>query len=219
MLVAGRVAKTELDLICQVWLALLVPLIECVVLHSGYDGTDTSLAMGTTFLISDTHFGHTNICNFLRDDGTPLRPWSDINLMDDHLVERWNKVVGPQDKVYHLGDVAIPRRGLKRVKELNGRKILIKGNHDTFKLQDYLLNFDDIRGSHYMDRYILTHIPVHTDNLSRYKANIHGHLHYRNILLPDGSLDSRYQNVCVEHIDYAPIPFDTVRDKLKAAGL
>jgi calcineurin-like phosphoesterase family protein len=217
--VACRVTEAELHLACDIGLALLVPLLEGVGLHSGYDGTDTSLAMGTTFLISDTHFGHTNICRFVRDDGSPLRPWSDINLMDDHLVERWNRVVSPQDKVYHLGDVAIPRRGLKRLKELNGRKILIKGNHDIFKLQDYLLYFDDIRGSHYMDGYILTHIPVHTENLNRYKANIHGHLHYRNICHQDGSLDGRYQNVCVEHVNYEPIPFDTVRDRLKAQGL
>ena len=167
--------------------------------------------MTRTFLIADTHFGHEGVCKFSRDDGTPLRPWDNAQEMDEALIERWNSVVGPGDKVYHLGDVAIPRRGLKCLAHLNGTKVLIRGNHDTFKLSDYVEYFKDIRGCHYLDGIILTHIPVHPDNLNRYKGNIHGHLHYRRILQPDGSIDPRYQCVCVEHIDYTPINWEVLR--------
>lgn len=142
--------------------------------------------------------------------------------MDEAMVERWNEIVKPNDRIYHLGDVVIPRRGLKKLENLNGRKILIKGNHDIFKLSDYTQYFDDIRGSHYLDGLILTHIPVHPVNLMRYRGNIHGHLHYRSVLREDETIDDRYQCVCVEHTDYAPIDFEEVRHRfehLRKGGL
>lgn len=169
--------------------------------------------MARTFLTADTHFGHAGVCRFLRDDGTPLRPWDDVAEMDEALIERWNSVVAPDDKVYHLGDVAIARHGLQCLEKLNGRKVLIRGNHDIFKLSDYTQHFRDIRGCHYLDGIILTHIPVHPVNLMRYKGNIHGHLHYRRVLLDDGTVDERYQCVCVEHTNYAPIDWEEVRSR------
>lgn len=168
--------------------------------------------MTKTFLTSDTHFGHRNMANFLRDDGTKLRPYLDSDEMDEALIHNWNRVVSPQDKVYHLGDVAIPRSGLKCLARLNGRKILIKGNHDIFKLSDYAQYFYDIRGSHYLDKYILTHIPIHESQLIRYKGNIHGHTHYRKVLQANGNPDPRYYCVCVEHTNYAPIEWNIVRN-------
>jgi len=176
--------------------------------------------MAETFLISDMHFGHTNVCKFLRDDGTPLRPWDDIEEMNHDLIRNWNSVVTPNDKVYVLGDVAIPRRGLKCLDYLYGTKVLIRGNHDIFKMSDYLPYFKDVRGCHYLDRAILTHIPVHPVNLTRYSANIHGHLHFR--LVPDektGLPDLRYFNVCVENINYTPISWNVVRKRLQDLGI
>lgn len=171
--------------------------------------------MTETFLIADTHFGHHGVCKFLRDDGSKLRPWDDVSEMDQALIDNWNSVVRPTDKVYHLGDVAIPRRGLKCLEQLNGNKVLIRGNHDIFKLSDYTKYFRDIRGCHYLDKYILTHIPVHPCNLSRYSGNIHGHLHFRNVTNDDGSIDLRYQCVCVEHIDYTPVSWEVIRKRFK----
>lgn len=174
--------------------------------------------MSTTFLTSDTHFAHAGICRFLRDDGTPLRPWDDYGEMEEELVSRWNATVGPEDKVYHLGDVAIGRKGLRVLERLNGKKVLIRGNHDIFKLSDYTPYFKDLRGCHYLDHIILTHIPVHPVNLIRYKGNIHGHLHYRRVLNQDGSIDERYQCVCVEHTDYRPIAWEEVRSRYNVTG-
>lgn len=175
----------------------------------------TILVVTRTFLISDTHFGHRGVCQFTRDDGSKLRPWDDVDEMDQALIDNWNSVVGPKDKVYHLGDVAIPRRGLKCLEQLNGRKVLVRGNHDCFRMNDYTKYFYDIRGCHYLDNYILTHIPVHPCNLTRYIANIHGHLHYRRVLTDDNDIDPRYLCVCVEHTDYRPIDWEQVRAKLK----
>ena len=65
-----------------------------------------------------------------------MRPWDNAEEMDEALVERFNKVVGPKDKVYFLGDVAMRKPGLQVVNRLNGDLVLIKGNHDIFDLKD-----------------------------------------------------------------------------------
>jgi len=127
--------------------------------------------------------------------------------MDEALVENWNKVVGPKDKVYHLGDVAIARRGLKILKRLNGTKILIKGNHDIFRIEEYLEYFKDVRACGKKGDYVLSHVPMHPDCLSRFKGNIHGHLHAYNVL-QNNELDKRYVCVSVEQTDFAPIAWE-----------
>lgn len=167
-----------------------------------------------TFLISDTHFGHQGVCNFLRDDNTKLRPWNTAEEMDEDLVKNWNEVVGQKDRVYHLGDVVINRKALKTLSRLNGRKVLIKGNHDIFRINDYLSYFDDIRGYHVLDNFILSHVPLHTCNLYRWNCNIHGHLHHRRVQSQD-NIDTRYFNVSVECINYTPIEFSDLKNKIK----
>jgi len=164
--------------------------------------------MPSVFLVSDTHFGHAGVCKFLREDGTKLRPWDDPEEMNVEMIKRWNETVGPNDKVYHLGDVVINRRFLWVLGQLNGDKVLIKGNHDIFRLDDYTKYFRDIRGYHVMNNYILSHIPVHPDSKGRFAGNIHGHLHARKLD------DPWYQCVCVEHTDYRPILFEEVMKRI-----
>ncbi len=166
--------------------------------------------MSTVFLISDTHFGHQGVCEFLSKDGVnKLRPWKHSEEMDEEMVKRWNDTVRPKDKVYHLGDVLINRKAFPTLSRLNGDKVLIKGNHDIFKLEEYYTHFRDIRAYHVMDKMILSHIPIHESQKSRFVANIHGHTHDR--FLPD----LWYYCVCVEQIDYRPISFDEVRKNIK----
>lgn len=184
-----------------------------------------------TFLYSDPHFSHFGVCRFLRNDGSKLRPYEHPDEMDDDLVMRYNSVVAPNDKVYFLGDVAINRRGLQVLYRLNGRKILIKGNHDIFKLKDYSEFFDDIRAYHVLDGMIMSHIPVHPNNLGRFSVNIHGHTHANQVMkitgfnkktgeliYSDTEYDHRYYCVCVEHTDYTPIDFETVKKTIIARG-
>lgn len=129
--------------------------------------------------------------------------------MNEALVENWNSVVKQGDKVYHLGDVTMNSKSLDILSRLNGRKVLIKGNHDTQKLKFYTPHFYDIRGSHELDNFILTHIPVALEQSARYvQGNIHGHLHDRN-------MDNHwYINVSVEQINYTPIAFDDIRQRI-----
>ena len=182
--------------------------------------------MPATFLVSDTHFGHAGVCKFLRDDGTKLRPWDSPEEMDEEMVKRWNETVRPNDKVYHLGDVVINRKALKILDRLNGDKVLIKGNHDIFKLGDYIPYFRDIRGYHVMNGTILSHIPVHESNLYRFGVNIHGHLHSNRIMKPSPSrwfpdqkvVDPMYHCVCVEQTDFRPILLEDVFKKIEKEG-
>ena len=171
--------------------------------------------MPSVFLVSDTHFGHAGVCRFTCDDGvTKIRPWTDPNEMDEEMVKRWNETVKPNDKVYHLGDVVINRKALSIMHRLNGDKVLIKGNHDIFKLEDYTRHFRDIRGYHVMNNMILSHIPLHPESQGRFRANIHGHLHQRNVMKDNGYggkiIDPFYFNVSVEQIDFRPILFEEV---------
>ena len=166
--------------------------------------------MPSVFLTADTHFGHKGVCQFLRDDGTKLRPWNDPDEMDEAMVAAWNDTVRPGDKVYHLGDVVINRKALNTLRRLNGDKVLIKGNHDIFRLEDYLPHFRDIRAYHVMDKFILSHIPVHADSKGRFRGNIHGHLHARTIP------DPWYRCVSVEQTDFRPILFERVRESMLA---
>lgn len=176
--------------------------------------------MPSVFLVSDTHFGHAGVCRFTCDDGvTKIRPWTDPNEMDEEMVKRWNETVKPTDKVYHLGDVVINRKALALMHRLNGDKVLIKGNHDIFKLEDYTRHFRDIRGYHVMNKMILSHVPVHPESQGRFTANIHGHLHQRRVMKDNGYggrvIDPFYFNVSVEQIDFRPILFEEVLERIK----
>lgn len=170
--------------------------------------------MSATFLIADPHFGHQGMCEFKRADGTKLRPWSYYKDMDEALVANWNETVRPQDKVYVLGDVAMHPRSLDTIGRCHGDKVLIKGNHDQAKLSRYAQFFRDIRAYWQLAGCLLSHIPIHPESLSRWKANIHGHLHYRRVMRTEwgktDEIDPRYICVSVEHTDYRPILLESV---------
>lgn len=171
--------------------------------------------MKNVFLISDTHFGHANMYTFLREDGTRVRQeFQNVQEADEAMVDRWNAVVNPKDKVYHLGDVVINRKFMHTLSRLNGDKVLIKGNHDIFRLEDYTPHFRDIRAYHVLDRAILSHVPIHPSQLGRFKGNIHGHLHEKLVMGVDFVPDAHYISVCVEHTQYAPMELSVVMKRL-----
>lgn len=159
-----------------------------------------------TFLISDTHFGHANILTFKDKNGSPVRSFASLEEMNETMIDNWNKTVGKEDKVYHLGDVLFTKKWLDLIlPRLNGNKVLIKGNHDTLKLSQYQQYFKDVRAYWILDKFILSHIPIHPESLSRWKANIHGHLHGKSLE------DFRYKNVSVEVVNYTPLDFEEIR--------
>lgn len=172
------------------------------------------------FFIADPHFGHKNIVNFVTKDGKPVRPWDNVDEMDEAMVTYWNETVRPNDKVYIAGDVVINRRCLETVGRLHGDKILIKGNHDIFRLSDYTKYFRDVRAYHVWTNLgiILSHVPVHPMELERFGTNVHGHLHTNRVRLADGSIDPRYLCVSAEHTDFRPIDLEEVKARIMSQG-
>lgn len=81
----------------------------------------------TTFYTSDLHFGHGNIIDYSD------RPFDSIEHMNEEMIVRWNETVLPTDEVYVLGDVALGKRTetVPLAGRLNGKKKLVRGNHDT----------------------------------------------------------------------------------------
>lgn len=152
------------------------------------------------FIISDTHFGHTNICNFESEK----RPFNSVEEHDAELVYRWNSTVKRNDTVWHLGDVLFGENSFETLKQLNGVKKLVMGNHDHYPITRYMEHFSQIFGTVKLRDCILSHIPVHPGQFGRFKANIHGHMHSKKLD------DLRYINVSAEQINLTPILLDTV---------
>lgn len=159
--------------------------------------------MNDIWFTSDHHFDHANILTFLDEHGKPFRFDKDVDAMNEALIEAWNSVVKPADKVYHLGDVAF-NKGLHLVKRLQGNKHLVLGNHDKFQLEKYYqVGFQKIRSSMKYEKLLaLTHIPIHQASIPKGWINIHGHIHERKS--PPGP----YFNVSVEQNGYKPFHLD-----------
>lgn len=164
--------------------------------------------MNKVWFIADTHFGHgPNILNW--------RPaFSSVEEMSLTIVNNINKIVKPTDTLYLLGDIVITRKGMQYLEMLNGRLILIPGNHDGeregLKLSEYPV--DKILASSQVkikeELFWLTHIPVHPTELGvRVHGNIHGHLHDK--VIPD----NRYICVSCEQTGYLPVDKDFIYDK------
>lgn len=167
--------------------------------------------MPNVFVVSDTHFGHANILTFQDSFGNPLRPFSSVEEMDEFMVDKWNSVVRPTDKVYHLGDVSMNRSSIATVGRCNGHKRLVMGNHDTHGVKRYLPYFEELYATRVLDRMLLSHIPVNPESIGKAVANIHGHVHSN---VPPLHFGPNYFNVSVEVIDYTPLSLEDLRARV-----
>ena len=175
--------------------------------------------MTDTWFISDTHFFHDNMLKFVDKNGIRIRPaWANVHEMNWTMVERWNSVVKPQDKVWHLGDVAFKTTTKAAeldhlLSSLHGHKRMIVGNHDNLKSTILLRHFEKIelwRGFK-TEGFTCSHIPLRLDSLRDGTVNVHGHTH-QNILAEPG-----YVNVCVEVRDYTPVHMDQLIKEVQKA--
>lgn len=169
------------------------------------------------FFISDPHFGHENIIKFCN------RPFSSASAMAAKLTENWNAVVKPEDTIYCLGDFSM-RTPCEYLKNLNGNKILIIGNHDyrgevvkCFRVvHDYLMI--EIGGN----KVHLSHYP-YKENVGPYDGKflhkmrdndgnwlIHGHVHNHAPKIVGKSI-----NASVEWWDYKPFSELEVEEIMK----
>ncbi|MEG1141824.1 MAG: metallophosphoesterase [Clostridia bacterium] len=162
------------------------------------------------YYTSDLHLLHKKcieMCN---------RPFKDIEEMHKVLITKWNNKVKNGDTVCVLGDIAFARN-LKQIDEaynlisqLNGNKILIRGNHDgkaikneKFKsLFKYTKLYDEINDNG--RRLVLSHYPFE-DWVAKHRGSyhLHGHVHSNDI----SSIERRH-NCCVDVNDFEPKTLD-----------
>jgi len=154
------------------------------------------------WIISDTHFGHKNICRGatawrLPDGGIPIsqtRDFDSISEMNDAIVNGINSVVGQDDVLVHLGDWSFG--GFENIKIFRDRIVcqeihLILGNHDHHienNRSDCQELFTSI--NHYTklmyksETLVLMHYPIDSwDGLNKGHIHLHGHVH-----LPTGKI-------------------------------
>lgn len=169
----------------------------------------------TLWFTSDTHFGHAAIIKHCK------RPWIDSMSMDADLIKIWNKLISPDDVVYHLGDFSCNRKDWREdediLSQLNGEKHLILGNHDNYdnaKKCSWVRVYDDLTLKlQHNDQYIkmiLTHFPLREWDSFYYGAyHLYGHVHNT---MPDYC---RSMDVGIDTNQYMPYTLDQVIGKLK----
>ena len=171
--------------------------------------------MARTWVYSDPHFYHSNIVKFTNYDGTKLRPWDDVGTMTEEMIQWYNELVSAEDRVYILGDVAFTTANIiSTVGRMNGRKVLVPGNHEPKKMKKYIDLFDDVRGYVQRSGFIMSHIPIHPGSLGRWGLNIHGHTHNNTVKISSGPdleyEDKRYYCACVERTNFRPKLLDEI---------
>ncbi len=75
------------------------------------------------------------------------RDFDDVHEMNKELTRQWNKIIGPKDIVYFLGDLTMnSNRALDYLRKLNGRIYFVIGNHDrgtVNKLRRHMANYNE----------------------------------------------------------------------------
>ncbi len=124
------------------------------------------------WFISDTHFNHQLMVD--------LRGYADKEDMNEDLLFKWNQRVAPEDTVFHLGDVCFSQRGsfLKPfMARLNGRKVLVPGNHDKHNGKMLPYGFDQVSSRLFIKIrghiFKLAHPPYREGQLKRH-LDMHG---------------------------------------------
>ncbi|WP_297419138.1 metallophosphoesterase [Clostridium sp.] len=163
--------------------------------------------MSNIYTISDTHFNHKNIIDYCN------RPFKSVTEMDNTIIQNWNNTVTNEDIIIHCGDFVLGTSDEIRsyAKQLNGKKILILGNHDR-KGKGFFesCGFQVIKGIYSLaiekdgviQKYAFSHAPIE-HFLPDDVINIFGHIH--NYPLNDRFNKANHKCVSVECIDYTPM--------------
>jgi len=165
------------------------------------------------FFTADTHFGHENIVRYCG------RPFKNADRMDKTVIENYNAVVKKDDTCYFLGDFTMSANGeqiARWLAKLNGKKILILGNHDRLKAPTYVdLGFASVHTSLELDLYgddvVCVHDPAVACTVDRSHRWLVGHVHGLFKHLDAG----RVTNVGVDVWDYTPVSQDQLTDYWK----
>lgn len=194
--------------------------------------------MSQNWFWSDPHFGHKNIIGFCN------RPYADVQQMNDDLIFKYNSCVQPGDTSWCMGDFAFLPDNKKRdiIKQLNGYKILILGNHDIdhrreedlwAAVQRYeAMGFDEVyvEGEIEFQGYRLRHHPGY-DGRPSICGHVHDYFKSTAVTPPAVHMNRRdlsWKEVCVPTVnvnvgvdvwDYAPVTLTMIKEEFAKYGV
>lgn len=187
------------------------------------------------FFSSDQHFGHKNVIKFCQ------RPFEDIKVMGQALIDNWNSVVSNDDIVVTMGDLFWfnDSQAIKKcISKLNGKEIyIVLGNHDKYesfhRVNDERFHIIDGISHIYLrsevpDRWekptyeiVCSHYPLMTwSHRDKGAINLFGHIHSGPTTQCDVDQDlplwkGAMLDVGVDNQNYTPVKFEDVLKQLK----
>lgn len=170
------------------------------------------------FFTSDLHISHQMLAK--------ERGYSDIDVMNEHILLTMNNMVRTDDELYILGDFSFGKteETVKWLNRLNCKNLyLIRGNHDhdkiTNKISDYfiwikdyyILKIKDEEFKNGKQNLILFHYPMLTWDRAHYGTwQLCGHSH--------GSLDSKFKSTRIDigwDCWHRPIAYEDIKRHMK----
>ncbi|MBO7211796.1 MAG: metallophosphoesterase [Methanobrevibacter sp.] len=178
------------------------------------------------FFTSDLHFYHENIIRYCK------RPFKTIDEMNQSLIDNWNKTVPKDGIVFILGDFCFGQRTVwnSLLKQLNGKKYLIIGNHDRLSQIDYQsfeMCVDLLSIKIQKTSFVLSHYPfLAWGGSHRGTINLFGHVHSAPNMQPGDNIDfdtikfwpDNAYDVGVDNNNYTPISYTELINKLQNNG-
>lgn len=178
------------------------------------------------FYIADLHFGHKNALSF------DNRPFTNIEVNDRFIIRQWNDTVNIDDDVYILGDISWYNvtKTIEILKQLNGNKHLIVGNHDTSFLKNKEFRECFVEICDYKEIYlnnkegiVLCHYPIPCFKNHYYGwYHLYGHVHtgweYNMMKHIKQEMTELYGVPCrmynvgcmVSYMNYTPLPLENI---------
>jgi calcineurin-like phosphoesterase family protein len=167
--------------------------------------------MNRVFFTSDNHYFHENIIRYCH------RPFDGYESMNNEMIRRWNSVVNQDDIGIFVGDISASLKGRTSelrdvIGSLNGRKILIRGNHDH-QSDDWYVESGFLKVVEFakFGEVALSHYPIPSlerrgvrgeDLFGDFSHIVHGHVH------EPGPNFERHFNVAVDRNNFMPVPLD-----------
>lgn len=175
------------------------------------------------YFTSDTHFCHSNIINLTN------RPFKDVKEMNTTLIRNWNSCVADNDEIYILGDLIYKGTADEAnaiLERLNGKKYLIRGNHDKF-LDDENFNnsiFEWVKDYYVLNykktKFVLFHYPIlEWDGFFKGDIHLYGHVHNAGKGYDQNNrlsvLGKHSMNVGVDVNKFFPVSIESIIRKCK----
>lgn len=166
------------------------------------------------------HLGHESVSKY--------RGFADAEEHTEYLIKKWNETVtSSKDITYILGDITMETsKHYWMLDRLTGIKHVILGNHDRRQdVPELLKHVNTVGGMMEYKGYTLTHCPIHPNEISFSRGNIHAHIHHKNKLeevrvaerFGDESKIqyptlNKYYNVDAHIINYTPLTIEEIID-------